>query len=62
MPASTQVGSMEVARWLVWFLDRLTAAMNQADKAVDTAQSATRLQPYVLANELNEDQPNSPVD
>ena len=53
---------MDVTRWLVWFLDRLTAAMNQADKAVDATQSTTRLQPSVLANDLNEYRRNSSVD
>ena len=53
---------MDITRWLVWFLDRLTAAMNQADKMADAAQSSTRFQPYVLANDLNEDRRNSSVD
>ena len=51
MPASAQVGSMDVTRWLVWLLDRLKAAMNQADKTVDAAHSSTRLQLCVLAGE-----------
>ena len=62
MPASAQVGSMDITRWLVWFLDCLTAAMNQADKTVGAAQSTTRLQPSVLAKDLNEDRQNSSVD
>lgn len=42
---------MDVTRWLVWLLDRLKAAMNQADKTVDADQRSTRLQSYVLAGE-----------
>ena len=55
MPASAQVGSMDITRWLVWFLDRRTAAMNQADKTVDATQSTTRLQSHVLSGENHRD-------
>ena len=49
MQASAQVGSMDVTRWLIWFLNRLAAAMNQANKTVGTARNSTRLQPYTPA-------------
>ena len=49
----TQSGSMDVTGWVMWFLDCLTATVDQAEQAVAAMQSRGRLQGFADTHGLN---------
>ena len=49
----TQSGSMDVTGWVTWFLDCLTATVDQAEQTVAAMQSRGRLQGFADTHGLN---------
>ena len=52
----TQSGSMDITSWMIWFLDCLTSAMNQGQRAAGAARSRVKLHAFAKDNDLNQRQ------